>query len=199
MTLSAEAGLLARLIRQSFRQPSVVGADIAALRLDRATLWQGLALVTVLSVLTLALVGGGATASPFAGGGPISPYASTMVLGASLTMLVFAIYFTGRALGGQGSFPAALALVIWFEVLAMTLRLGVALATLLLGPLAGPLPLVAMALLVWVLVNFIGALHGFALGRAAATLVLAILGLGLGLMLILAAIDILSGGALSHA
>ena len=193
--------LIMRLIWQSFREPAQVGAAIAALRLDRATLWQALVLVTILSTLALALVNGGMTQSPFGNGAPLSLYASAMILGASLTMLVFALHFTGQALGGQGRFPAALALVIWLEVLAIALRLAIALAAALFGPvLTGPLPIVGLAALGWVLVQFIRALHGFqTLARAVSTLVLAFLGLGFGLSLIIILIDILSEGALRNA
>jgi len=199
--MTAEAPLILRLIWQSFRDPAAVGAAIATLRLDRATLWQSLLLVTILSTLALALVNGGMTASPFGDGRPLAPYASAMILGASLTTLVFALYFTGRALGGQGRFAAALALVIWLEVLAIALRLAIWLVTLALGPvLAGPLPILGIGLLGFVLVQFTKALHGFAtMGRALGTIALAVLGLGLGLSAIILIIDFASGGALRNA
>lgn len=197
--MQADIAALAGLIWRSIVAPAKVGAALAAVRLSRGVLWQALLLVTVVSGLTLQLIGG-PLASPIGSGQVLGPYANTMILGASLVMLVFALFFTGRALGGTGRFPAALALVAWLEVVAIVLRIAVFLASQILGPaISAGLPLLVVAVLFWTMINFVRALHGFAtLGRAIMTLVLAVLGIGFGLTLILAAIDILSGGALRH-
>ena len=200
--MAATVGHIAGLIWRSIAAPAQVGTAISRLGLPRDVLWMALGLATVLSVLAMYLTGDAVAAigpGPGQPGEP-GPLANALILGSMLVMTVFALHFAGQALGGQGQFPAALAMVAWLEVVGMALRLGCFALGLVLGPVfAGALPILAAVMLGWIMLHFVRALHGFAgLGRAVATLALAILGLGLGLMAILAAIDILSGGALHH-
>ncbi len=187
-------GGVLRLLGLTVRDPAGAARLLLSLHLSRGVLWQALALVTILSVLIVALSPG---PMPDAGaaGGPetvyLSPFAYATILGASLVMLVFALHFTGAALGGTRSFAGTLTLVVWLEVLATAIRVVQVLALLMAPVLAGIVSIVGLALLFWTLVNFIRVLHGFdTLGRAVLTLLLAIAGLSVGLMLILGLIGV---------
>lgn len=183
------------LIGQSFLAPAVAAHSLVGLGLSRAVLWQALVLVTVLSVLLVALTQGAMPAGPplRADGGPLvlSPFAYGVILGASLVMLVFALHYTGQALGGTGDFGAALTLVIWLEVLAMAVRLVQGAVLLVAPPVAGMVSALGLGLLLWVLLNFINVLHGFgSLWKSAFSLLLAVVGISLGLTLILTLIGV---------
>lgn len=199
--LMTPEGML-RLLGLTIRSPGEAAALLVGLNLSRTVLWQALALVTVLSVLIVAFSPGPMPeAGPIAGPGPVllTPFAYVAVLGASLVMLVFALYFTGTALGGTGTFPATLTLVVWLEVLATAVRL-IQTAVMLVSPVLGGLvSLVGLGLLFWTLVNFVNVLHGFgSLGKALMTLLLAVVGISLGVAVILSLIGAgLPGGPLN--
>jgi hypothetical protein len=187
---------MAALIWQSVVAPRAAARILIGLNLPRLVLWQALVLVTVVSVLLVALTQGPMPEIPADTPQPIeiTPFAYAMILGSSLVLLVFALYYTGQALGGTGQFTGALAIVIWLEVLAMCVRLAqVVLSVFGSGPELA-LSLVGMALLFWALLNFIAELHDFdSIGRALLTLVLAVFGISLGVALILSAIGVAGG------
>jgi hypothetical protein len=192
---------MGRLLILTVRAPARAAELLVGLNLSRVVLWQALALVTVVSVLIVAISPGPMPeAGAIAGPQPVvfTPFAYATVLGASLVMLVFALHYTGQAIGGTGSFAATLTLVVWLEVLATAIRVVQAVVYLILPPLGALVSLVGLALLVWTLLNFINVLHGFqSLGRAVLALLLAVVGISLGLALILSLIGAgLPGGAL---
>jgi hypothetical protein len=192
-------GGVMRLLALTVRDPVEAARLLLSLHLSRGVLWQALALVTIVSVLVVALSPGPMPDAATAEGTDalfLSPFAYATILGASLVMLVFALHFTGAALGGSGSFAGTLTLVIWLEVLATAVRV-VQVVTLLVAPVAaGIVSIAGLVLLFWTLVNFIRVLHGFdTLGRAILTLLLAIAGMSVGLMLILGLIGVgVAGG-----
>lgn len=191
-------GLL-RLFVLTLRDPGRAGRALIALNLSRAVLWQALTLVTVIGALIAAvspvmLPEPGPVAAPE----PVvlTPFASAAVLGAMLVMLVFAVYYTGAALGGTGSFGATLTLVVWLEVVAMAFRLVQAVSVVL-SPVLGTIAwLAGFVMLFWTLINFIKVLHGFGtLGRAVLTLMIGVTGIIVGMTLMLSLIGAgLDGG-----
>jgi hypothetical protein len=192
-------GGIMRLLALTVRDPAEAARMLLSLHLSRGVLWQALALVTIVSVLVVALSPGPMPDAATAEGTDalfLSPFAYATILGASLVILVFALHFTGAALGGTGSFAGTLTLVTWLEVLATAVRV-VQVVTLLVAPVAaGIVSIAGLVLLFWTLVNFIRVLHGFdTLGRAILTLLLAIAGMSVGLMLILGLIGVgVAGG-----
>jgi hypothetical protein len=195
-------GGIGRLLILTLRAPGAAAELLTGLQLSRGVLWQALALVTVLSVLIVGFSPGPMPeAGPIAGPSPVvlTPFAYTAVLGASLVMLVFALFYTGAALGGTGTFPATLTLVVWLEVFATAIRVVQTLAMLVSPVLGGLVSLVGLGLLVWTLINFVNVLHGFgSLGKAVLTLLLAVMGISFGIALILSLIGAgLPGGPLN--
>lgn len=178
-----------RLVWQTIVAPAETAERILALRLPRAVLWEALVLVTVLSVLLASLVQGATPTLPTAEGTAVSPLAYGLILGGSLVMMVFALHFTGQALGGSGEFTGAIALVVWLEAVAMVVRFIQGLLLWLSPPFASIFSIVALAVLLWCLINFIDVLHRFdSRGKAVMVLFLAVIGLAVGLFMILALI-----------
>ncbi len=179
-----------RLVWQTVIAPAETAERIVSLRLPRAVLWQAMALVTILSVLLAALVQGGLPTLPTATTAtPIAPISYALILGGSLVILVFALHYTGQALGGKGEFSGAIALVVWLEAVAMVIRFAQGILLLISPAIAGLFSIVSLGILLWCLINFIDVLHRFDnRGKAVLVLFLAVVGIAVGLTFILALI-----------
>jgi hypothetical protein len=184
------------LVWQSIVAPREAARRLIDLGLSRVVLWQALCLVTVLSVLLVAITQGPLPELPADTREPItlSPFAYATILGSSLVMLVFALFYTGQALGGTGAFAGTLTVIIWLEVLAICIRLA-QFALSLFGPGAESiLSLVGMLILFWALLNFVSELHGFeSIWKSLFVLVLAVVGISLGVALIISIIGVAGG------
>lgn len=183
---------LRALLGVTLRDPAAGAARILDLGLPRDVLWLALLLVTVLSVVLASLVQGPVMVLPL--GETVlyaTPFSYAVILGSSLIIMVFAIHWTGAALGGQGEFPGALAIVVWTEVLGIMVRLAQTVALLFGQSLAGIVGLLGLGFLAWAFLNFVNELHEFdSLGRSFLTVLLALLGIGVGLGLILSIIGV---------
>lgn len=83
---------------------------------------------------------------------------AAIVLGAGLMTGV------GRMFGGHGRFEDALLLTVWIEVMLLMVQLAQIVLALALPALAGLLGILAVALFLWLTVQFTKALHGFTSG-----------------------------------
>ena len=70
----------------------------------------------------------------------------------------------GRMFGGHGRFEDALLLTVWIEVMLLIVQLAQIVLSLALPELAGILGIIAVALFLWLTVQFTKALHGFTSG-----------------------------------
>lgn len=70
----------------------------------------------------------------------------------------------GRMFGGHGRFEDALLLTVWIEVMLLIVQLAQIVLSLALPALAGVLGIIAVALFLWLTVQFTKALHGFTSG-----------------------------------
>jgi hypothetical protein len=189
------------LLWLTLRSPGEAAGALISLNLSRGVLWQALALVTVAGVLVIALASAVLPeAAPATEDGQVlalTPLAAATILGSFLVILVFALHFTGLAFGGTGTFPAALVVVVWIEVLATAIRIvqtGLYLVAPVLGALAS---LAGAGIIVWTLVSFVNVLHGFrSLAKAALVACAAVIGMGMGLALILTIISTGLGGGI---
>ncbi|SHE56842.1 hypothetical protein SAMN05444339_101754 [Loktanella atrilutea] len=180
----------------SFRDPAGTARALTRTALPGGVLWQMAALVTVASVLVLQL---GLFLSPAeAAMVGASPFMLCVILGSSLLMMIAAIYWTGRMIGGQGAFAAAILLVVWWQAMALVIQIVQTLALLLFPPLAGIVTLAGLAWLVFALLHLVNVLHGFdSLLKSLGTVVIGVLGISFGLALLLALIGVtLQGGTL---
>jgi hypothetical protein len=156
---------LIALMRLTLTDPAGGARQVLALDLPRDVLWQGFALVTVLSVLATELT---AMVAPGAGGLFVvlrqSPIMSGLLQAGFLFAMVHATHRIGAAFGGRGSFDDSLALVVWLQVMLLVLQLLQIVAIVVLPPVAPLVGLAALAWFFWVLTAFVRVLHGFSSG-----------------------------------
>jgi len=185
MTAAAD---FARLIWFTLVQPAQVAQRVMQRSYDRGTLWMGVVLVCVLSVL-LVIVMGAVTDITLPLG--LTPLMYGLAMGCILIVLAMAFYLTGQMLGGTSTFPHAFALVIWLEMTSLVVRAVQSVVGLISPNAAGILSLAGIVALSWVMINFINETHGFqSLPRAFATIVIAIVGIGFGFGLFMSVIGL---------
>lgn len=161
--MSLNARTLGPLVLASLRTPRDAARAVMAFDLDRATRWQALfALVivgSVLSVVATFLLTG--QLGLFLGFAFATPLTAAIVQLSVTVMTVYAVYWIGRAMGGQGAFEDAILLVAWVQFVVICLQLVQLAAFLVLRPVSGLVDIVAAVVSVWMLVGFIAELHGF--------------------------------------
>ncbi|WP_265499927.1 Yip1 family protein [Paracoccus beibuensis] len=109
-----------------------------------------------------------------------------IVLGAGLMSGV------GRMFGGHGRFEDALLLTVWIEIMLLIVQVAQIVLSLALPALAGILGIMAVALFLWLTVQFTKALHGFSSGPKVLLVMLAtLLAMGFVLSFILAAFGLM--------
>ncbi|MCB2135554.1 MAG: YIP1 family protein [Rhodobacteraceae bacterium] len=181
------------LTGESLRRPKEAARRLIALDPPFEARWIGLGLISVLSLLTSRIM---ALFIPDDRMGPLfalisDPWLGAPLQAASLLVIAFLVTFVGRLFGGRGGFMDALLLVVWLQfllILAQALQIA---ALFLMPPLALLIAVAALALFVWLLVNFIAALHGFSslakviLGMVASFVVIVLL---LSVLLVLAGV-----------
>ena len=191
--MSVDGAALGRLLVATVRDPAEVARMILGARLPARALWTALALVTVLSVLLVAVLGLVVPVDPTNApeGRPLTPLTYAALLGASLVVTVYALHWCARMLGGQGRLEDTLALVVWLQVLLLALQAAQAVLMIALPLLGSLVALATVVIALWVLVNFINVAEGFDnLGRAALTLFAALLAVGVGLSVLLGLVGI---------
>lgn len=153
------------LIRLTMRDPREAARTIMAMRLSSDVLWQGLALVVVLSVIlaqvTAMLSGTTTEMDPRVPTFFASPVLLGFVQGCLLVMMVFAVHWVGRTFGGRGAFEDSIALVSWLQFLLVCLQAVQTLAMIIIPPLAGIIAIVGIVAFFFWLTIFICELHGF--------------------------------------
>lgn len=157
-----EPGYLIGMAIQSIPEPQKVAGEVLALRFDRAALWQTFALFCVLST-GLGVAGGILTPLDPAVYGPVlsNPLLLGTIEAAILVLMVFIIYWVGRAFGGTGRFDQAILTVIWLQFVAFLLQV-VMLALVVFAPmLAGLVQLFSVGVTFWLLSHFTASMHGF--------------------------------------
>lgn len=174
------------LVRQSLTNPRDTALRLLAAEPPAAVGLQGVVLVTALGGLLVGVLSGGRLELPMGQGVvALSPLAYAAVLLLTLALGSVALASAGRALGGTGTVAGALALVAWLQGIDLALQVVGITAAILVPPLAPLVALGGLAALLWCLLGFVQALHGFGPGRALGTILLAALGLGVTLAALL--------------
>ncbi|KAA9009291.1 Yip1 family protein [Histidinibacterium aquaticum] len=189
--MTSSAGSLARLLMETVRQPREVARFIIGQGYSREVLWMGLVLVTLISVLLVAVFS--VLLPPPPPEAPerivLTPLTYATILGGSLVITVFALHYTGLMLGGEGRLEDTLALMVWLQFLLVVLQAAQVVLAIALPALGAYAAIVSVGIALWVLVHFINEAQRFeSLGRAVLTLVAALLGVGVGLSTLLAVI-----------
>lgn len=144
-------------IRQTLDNPRGAARWIIGQNYGLSTAAMALALVSILTSLLSAIVMVIAPDQMF-NFTPLQLAAGQM---AGLFLASGLIVWVGRIFGGAGQFSDAVALVAWAEAIMFALQLLQFIALFLLPAATVVLALVGLALLVWLMVQFIAELHGF--------------------------------------
>ncbi|MFT5866340.1 MAG: hypothetical protein ACI82I_002085 [Gammaproteobacteria bacterium] len=167
------------LIWLTLVNPELMARRIMQQTYGRNTLWMGVGLVSILSVVLVLLVGIVTSPVPLPLG--LSPMMYGLTMACVLIILTMALYLTGHMLGGKATFPHAFAAVIWLEMTALCVRSAQAFVSIVSPSVAGLLSIVGLVALLRVLVTFVNETQRFdSQPRALATIVIAILGIGFG-------------------
>lgn len=175
--------------------PRDAAERIMAFQPGRDWLWQALLVVVLLNALVFGV--GNLISPPPAPLPPMmaTPFLFALSMACGLVITVFAVFWTGAWLGGQGRLDDFLVLVTWLQVLRLFVQ-TVAVPLALVAPGLAVLGLMAVSVLgVWIFVNFIDVAHRFNnLFKAFGAVLLSGLGIVLGLILMLSIIGATSAG-----
>ncbi|NUH64227.1 YIP1 family protein [Sulfitobacter sp. S0837] len=183
------------LAQTTLRDPRAAAAMIASVPIERNVLWMGVALIAALNALVISATFVLAPPAMVLPGYFHMPLALFVLLAGLMVLYVHALYWVGRAMGGQGRVAPLLASVVWLQFLRLVAQLGVIVLTFALPPLALLASVVVTFWGLWILLNFVAeilALPG--LFHAAAVLAGAALGVVLGLGFLLSLIGLTAQG-----
>jgi hypothetical protein len=189
---------LMRLAYETVRAPREGAQRVMGAPMSRNDRWLALTLTVIVSVILgklnqfAAPVEGNPLMQSFLG----NPLAMALIQFSLLVITVYAVYWIGRATGGQGSFEDSILLIAWMQFIMICLQVMQTVALFLVPPLADLIGLMGLVLFFWLLTNFVAELHGFdSLGKVFLMILVSIVGIAFGLSLILSLIGIAVPGA----
>lgn len=145
------------LVRLTLSRPRDAAERLIGMNVPDDARWLGFVIVVVLSVIlshaSLTLMGD----ADYAG----SLLSVAVMQSAILLATVVAVQGVGRLFGGRGTFPDTLLLMAWLQFVMLVFQV-IQMASLVLIPaLFGLIVVVSLVAFLWMLTNFIMALHGF--------------------------------------
>lgn len=156
------------LIGLTFREPEAAARQLILSGIPLPARWMGLmiavsvsAILAWFSALLFPLPQGEAVPALSMTAQPLlmaAIQAGAILLAAGLMSSV------GRMFGGQGRFEDALLLAVWIEIVLLLVQVAQLVVSLLVPAVAGILGILAIALFLWLTVQFTKALHGFRSG-----------------------------------
>lgn len=155
--------LITYLVAETLRDPRVAAGRLIAFDPPMEARWIGLLLVSVLALLETRI---GLMVVSLGDQPPLFALAADPVLGVpfqlfSQMLIAATVTYVGRMFGGAGGFSDALLLTVWLEFLLILVQAVQLVALVLVPPVGLLLSFVAIGLLIWLLVQFTAALHGF--------------------------------------
>jgi len=190
---------LLALVRDTVNDPRGGASRILEMHLPEAVLWQALMAVVSVSVL-LTELGELIIATPVDPLMPVflqNPLLTAAVQFGLLVVMVYAIHFIGRAVGGVGQFAGALALTVWLQVILIFLQLLQTVFLFVLPAIASLIGVFGVGLFFWLLSHFVAVLHGFpSVLKTFAGIVASMVGIVFGMSLIMSILGITFSGAL---
>lgn len=186
------------LIAATVKRPREVAAYLKSLQVGPETAWMALGAAVCLSVLLVFGVNGGVPVPLFENADPFGPWMMAIFVFSTAVILVFGLFWTGRAMGGSGTLSQTVMIMAWLQMLQFAGQLVQVIAALLVPPMAGIIGLAVLGFLVFVLLNFLDVLHDLgSLGKAAFLLLLALVGVSLGLTLLLGLVGVSAPGGMA--
>jgi hypothetical protein len=179
---------LLAMIRETLRDPKAGARAIMALRLPLGTRWVAFFLMVVLSALlthaSFALLP--AEMQAMLGEVMARPIRTAQLQAGALLFTVIGVHRIGRLFGGRGQFDDALILMVWLQFVMLCVQVVQLVVQVLMPPFADLIGLLGLGMLMWLMVNFIAELHGFAsLIRVFIGTVLSIIVLGFAAVMLL--------------
>ena len=166
---------------------------LTSLGLDRSHLWQALVIVVILSAI-LAQVDAMVLGLPGIPIGPnvfVPPWTAALMQFAGLVLIVFAVFWIGRAVGGEGAFEDAIVAVVWLQFVMVCLQIIQSLLYIVIPPMGSLLAIFGIGLFFYLLTQFVAEVHGFeSLWRVFFMILMALFGISFGLMILLSLIGI---------
>ena len=190
--------LLTNMVVLALREPRKAAEQIIGWRLDRDTLWTALALAasvnTLIFSLSVMLQPSEVMPAFFT-----SPLAMFVLLSGVLVVTTHGLYWTGRAIGGQGELGDMLSLIVFLQILRILAQIVIFVLMFVSPGISLLLSLATGIFGMWLLVNFIAAAHRFeTLGRAIGTLLIAMAMIVLGLSFLLSIVGIAAQGVVPN-
>lgn len=173
------------LARQALSQPREAATTLLSMGVPRVALWPAFFLLVSLSILMI-YVGSGLNPVGVDGAPAPSPLIMAIITAVVSAASVVAVWKVGQTLGGSGTFHEALLLTIFLQAILLAAQLVELFLALLVPPVAALFSVALIVLAVWINVNFIAALHGFAsLWKSFGVLILASIGVALVLIFLM--------------
>lgn len=156
---------------RALRDPRAAAADVLQLGVPREALAPALFAVVAISAVFNSVIGTLAPSPPVI----VTPFQMSVLLLVVLLTFSFGVSKAGQFLGGVGSFPDSLLLMVFLQAMFLA-AVALQILLFLISPaVAGLFIMVVMIFLMWIQLNFIAALHGFeGLGRAFGVLLMAV-------------------------
>lgn len=158
---------LQALVGLTFRNPEAAARALIAANWPITARWMALVLAVSVSAV-LAWISAQMFPLPEGEAALLSLTSQPMAMaGMQLVAVVLAAALmagVGRMFGGQGRFEDALLLTVWIEAVLLIVQLVQVLLAVIMPALSGILGMLAVALFLWLTVQFTKALHGFRSG-----------------------------------
>lgn len=180
----------------TLRSPRTAAARVMNAGLPAHILWTMLAAVVAASVAlgqgTLILAtGGAALGNPYLA----NPLVMFLIQIALLVVMVYAIHFVGRLMGGQGVYENTLAVVVWLQFVMACLQVVQTFALFVLPPVADIIGIVGLVIFIWLLTHFVAAVHGFkSLGLVFGMILVSAFGITFAMSLVLTMLGVVAPG-----
>ncbi|MEO0379419.1 MAG: Yip1 family protein [Pseudomonadota bacterium] len=192
-----------QLALDTLRDPKETAAQIMGWNLDRGTLYVALFAVAALNVLLastpIVLSSGGIDAAARAAmpilGVLERPIMFFVIVAGTLVVMIHALFWAGRAMGGTGEMTDVMVLIIWLQALRAVAQVGILVVGFIAPILASLVALALQLVAFWLFLHFISAAMRFdSLLRALGLLIAVATALFLGMMLLLTLTGFSAGG-----
>ena len=154
---------LLTMARGSILAPRAGAAMLLRMRLPPQVAWLALALMAIAAALLnhVSFAAMPADAQAFFGDAMRAPLRTALIQWAAMLVAAQLVTRVGRWRGGSGRLADAALLIAWLQFILLLVQVVQIVVQLALPALGGMLSLLAIALLFWLLTNFVAELHGF--------------------------------------
>jgi hypothetical protein len=139
----------------TLRNPQAAAEIILDWNMPKEALWTAIALVSVMVTILSTLSNMIFPVPPPLNAIVGVPFMYFIVAAGGFVATVYALYWTGRMLGGEGEIEDLMVLLLWLQVLRASAQVAVLVALLVFPALASFLVLFVAAATLWVFVHFI--------------------------------------------